>query len=99
MKKILVLLILCMTFLVGCNNEKEDNPKETYIISGIIEEKSHTYYTSKLVIKTNDNIKYPVYEMHSVFSEGLKEGDEVCFEVEKVDGCGYKIIGFGLEEK
>ena len=96
MKKILTLLILCMIFLVGCNNEKENNSIETYVISGTIEEKSHRYYTTYLVIENDDGIKYPVYEMHSGFSDGLHKGDKVCFEIEK-SGNGYKIIGFGLE--
>ena len=96
MKKISILLIICMIFLVGCDKEKEDSLKETYVISGTIEEKSYRYHTTYLVIETDDGIKYPIHEMYSSFSNGLHEGDKVCFEIEK-SGSGYEIVGFGLE--
>lgn len=96
MKKILILLILCMIFLVGCGEEKEDRLTETYIISGTIEEKSVRYYTTYLVIETEDGISYPVHETNHSFSNGLQEGDKVCFKIENNED-GYEIIGFGLE--
>lgn len=95
MKK-LTLLLLCMFFLVGC--EKQTDP-QTYIISGTIV-KIHHLYSTDIVIETEDGTKVSVYEgRFSDFTYGLTQGDKVCFEVEKIDGGGYKIIGFGLDNK
>ena len=95
MKKILLVLIISM-LLVGCNNDKE-TPKESMVISGTISEISYLYYTSYLTIDTEDGIKIPVYESYSSFSDGVNVGDKVRFEVEKVEGSGYRIIGISIE--
>ena len=49
------------------------------------------------LIETDDGIKIPIYESYSSFSDGTKIGDRVRFEVEKVEGSGYKIIGIAIE--
>lgn len=94
MRKILFILILSV-LLVGC--ETEEKPREKIVISGIIIDKSHFYYTTDLIIETDDGIKIPIYEYHSSFSDGTKVGDKVRFEVEKVGGSGYRIIGIAIE--
>ena len=100
MKKISILLIiLCTILFIGCGNKEKTNAEETYLISGTIENKECIYYTTNLVIKTDDGIKFPIYEMHSSFSDGLCKGDRVCFEVKKVNGSGYMIVGLGLDNR
>lgn len=94
MKKVLLILILSM-LLVGCGTE--EIPRETSVVSGIITDRSHFYYTTYLTIETEDGIKIPIYESYSIFSDGVKVGDKVRFEVEKVEGSGYRIIGILIE--
>ena len=97
MKRILtVILVLLMIFsLSGCASKQED-AKKTDVISGVIVERSHMYYTTSIVVQNNNGFKIPVYESHSSFTDGLKVGDKVSFEVEKVEGSGYKIIGVNI---
>lgn len=95
MKKILLVLILSV-LLVGCCNDQE-TPRETSIVSGTITDRSCMYYTTYLTIETEDGTKVPVYEYHSSFSDGVEIGDKVRFEVEKVEGNGYRIIGISFE--
>ena len=94
MKKILLILMLSV-LLIGCGTEK--TPRETSVVSGIVTERSHMYYTTRLTIETEDSIKVPVYESYSNFSNGIEIGDRVRFEVEKVEGSGYRIIGINIE--
>ena len=95
MKKLTILIVVCITLLLsGCTVKSET---ATYIVSGTIVDIHHLYSTD-IVIETNDGIKIPVHERrYSDFSYGLEVGDKVCFEVKKVDGTGYEIIGFGFE--
>lgn len=94
MRKILFTLILSV-LLVGCG--AEEKPREKIFLLGIITDKSHFYYTTDLIIETDDGIKIPIYESYSSFSNGTKVGDKVRFEVEKVKGSRYKIIGIAIE--
>ena len=94
MRKILLILMLSV-LLVGC--ETEEKPREKIVVSGIITDRSNFYYTTNLIIETDDGIKIPIYESYSSFSDGTKIGDRVRFEVEKVEGSGYKIIGIAIE--
>ena len=96
MKKLIISSVLFTTLLLnGCSAECKVS-KETYIVSGTIVE-IDCLYSTDIVIETNDGIKVSVYEgRYSDFSNGLKIGDKVCFQIEKVDGIGYKIIGFGF---
>ena len=100
MKKILILLILCSILCAGCNNTNNklnNKSEETYIISGIITEKSGIY-SNYLTIKVNDGTKFCVYEnKHSLFCVGLQEGDRVTFEV-RLNGNAYEIIRDGFNE-
>lgn len=98
MRKLIILFILCTTFLLsGCNIKTEsETASDTYIISGTITEKSG-FYSTRIVIQTDNNMKMPVYESrYTSFTNGLNVGDKVCFEIEK-EGGGYRIIGIGIE--
>lgn len=94
MKKILLVLMLSV-LLVGCG--VEETPREKSVVSGIVTERSHMYHTTRLTVETEDGIKVPVYESHSSFSNGVEIGDKVRFEVEKVEGSGYRIVGIDIE--
>lgn len=94
MKKILLILMLSV-LLVGCG--VEETPREKSVVSGIVTDRSHFYYTTHLTIETDDGIEVPIYESYSSFSDGVKVGDKVRFEIEKVEGSGYRIIGIAIE--
>ena len=57
MRKILLILMLSV-LLVGC--ETEEKPREKIVVSGIITDRSNFYYTTNLIIETDDDIKIKV---------------------------------------
>ena len=100
MKKLIMLIIFCVTLLLsGCKCDIQEAEKETeiFIVSGTIVYMHHLYSTD-IVIETDNGIKVPVYEgRYSNFSTGLEVGDKVSFEVKKTNDTGYEIIGINFE--
>lgn len=95
--KTMVVLFLCVLLLTGCKPAAEQAPTITYVISGtIVERYANSPYATELLIELSDGIKVPVWD-GGKYSDGLKEGDLVRFEVKDTPN-GYKVVGIKFTE-
>ena len=85
MKRILtvILVLLMILSLAGCASKQED-ARETDVISGVIVERSHMYYTTSIVVQNNNatgGFKGPGLSVMTV-EQALKLGDDTAVVLE-----------------